>query len=72
MSGPLETGDHCLPSHRVHLQPRSVIDCGTLVHCVHCRNKIERLNFPRHKLENAELFFFRVKSFTIFFPWKRR
>ena len=36
MSDLLETGDHCLPSHHVHLQPRSVIGCGpcVIVHVV--------------------------------------
>ena len=71
MSGPLETSDHCLPSHRVHLQPRSVIDCGPCVNVHHHAScggataprprplqKIERSTFTRHKLGNADYFFF--------------
>jgi len=40
MLGPLGTGDHCLPSHHVQLQPRSATDCTSrpcvIVHVVTC------------------------------------
>ena len=37
---PLQTGDHCLPSHHVQLQPRAVTDCTSrpcvIVHARSC------------------------------------